>query len=205
MDLLIVISELSPQMDLLIIITEVSPQMDLLIMISEVSPQMDLLIIISEVSPQMDLFIIISEVSPQMDLLIIISEVSPQMDLLIIISEVSPQMDLLIIISDVSPQMDLLISSPEPKAHKVSLYYSSRTASVCASVSAFSFSNIFSETAWLMKAKFCVEHPWVGGTKVCSRDLDHQTKMAATPIYGKNHSKIFFSRTSRQISTKLGM
>ena len=36
-----------------------------------------------------------------------------------------------------------------------------------------------------MKAKFCVEHPWVGGMKVCSRDLDHMTKMAAMPIYGK--------------------
>ena len=33
----------------------------------------------------------------------------------------------------------------------------------------------------------------------------HMTKMAATPIYGKNPSKIFFSRTGRQIFTKLGM
>ena len=33
----------------------------------------------------------------------------------------------------------------------------------------------------------------------------HMTKMAAMPIYGKNPSKIFFSRTSGQISTKLGM
>ena len=39
-----------------------------------------------------------------------------------------------------------------------------------------------------MKAKFCVEHPWVGGTKVCSRDLDHMTKMAATPIYGNQRT-----------------
>ena len=31
------------------------------------------------------------------------------------------------------------------------------------------------------------------------------TKMAATPIYGKNPSKIFFSRTGGLISTKLGM
>ena len=56
-----------------------------------------------------------------------------------------------------------------------------------------------------MKAKFYVEHPWVGGTKVCARDLGHMTKMAATPIYGKNHSKTFFSRTGRSISMKLGM
>ena len=67
-------------------------------------------------------------------------------------------------------------------------------------------SNIFfSETAWPIKAKFYVEPPWVGGTKFCSRHLGHMTKMAATPIYGKNPSKIFFSRTGRPISTKLGM
>ena len=67
-------------------------------------------------------------------------------------------------------------------------------------------SNIFfSETAWLIKVKFYVEPPWVGGTKFCSRHLGHMTKMAATPIYGKNPSKIFFSRTGRPISMKLGM
>ena len=32
----------------------------------------------------------------------------------------------------------------------------------------------------------------------------HMTKMAAMPIYGKNHSKIF-SRTGGSISKKLGM
>ena len=61
----------------------------------------------------------------------------------------------------------------------------------------------FSETAWPIKAKFYVEPPWVGGTKVCSPHLSHMTKMAATPIYGKNPSKIFFSRTGRPIFTKL--
>ena len=67
-------------------------------------------------------------------------------------------------------------------------------------------SNIFfSETAWPIKAKFYVEPPWVEGTKFCSRHLGHMTKMAATPIYGKSHSKNFFSRTGGLISTKLGM
>ena len=67
-------------------------------------------------------------------------------------------------------------------------------------------SNIFfSETAWPIKAKFCVEPPWVGGTKFCLRHVGHMTKMAATPIYGKNPSKIFFSRTGWRISMKLGM
>ena len=32
------------------------------------------------------------------------------------------------------------------------------------------------------------------GNKICSRHLGHITKMAATPIYGKNPSKLFFSR-----------
>ena len=33
----------------------------------------------------------------------------------------------------------------------------------------------------------------------------HMTKMADMPIYGKNHSKIFLSRTGRPIFMKLGM
>ena len=65
-------------------------------------------------------------------------------------------------------------------------------------------SNIFSETACSIKAKFYVEPPWVEGRKGCSRHLGHMTKMAAMPIYGKNPLKIF-SVTGRQISTKLGM
>ena len=53
-----------------------------------------------------------------------------------------------------------------------------------------SISNIFfSETACPIKAKFYVEPPWVRGTKVCSRHLGQMTKMAATPIYGKNLQK----------------
>ena len=51
------------------------------------------------------------------------------------------------------------------------------------------FSKIFSETTLPIKAKFYVEPPWVGGTKVCSLHLSHMTKMAAMLIYGKNPSK----------------
>ena len=69
----------------------------------------------------------------------------------------------------------------------------------------FTFSNIFSETAWPIKAKFYVEPPWEGGTKVYINGPGHVTKMAATPIYGKNPSKIFFSRTGGPIFTKLGV
>ena len=70
----------------------------------------------------------------------------------------------------------------------------------------FTFSNIFSsETAWPIKAKFYVEPPREGGTKVYINVPGHMTKMATMPIYGKNPSKIFFSRTSGQIFTKLGL
>ena len=49
------------------------------------------------------------------------------------------------------------------------------------------FSNIFSsETAWPIKPKIFVEHPWEGGMKVYINGLGHMTKMAAMPIYGKN-------------------
>ena len=41
--------------------------------------------------------------------------------------------------------------------------------------------------------------------KIRRHDAGHMTKMAATPIYGKNPSKIFFSGTGRLISTKLDM
>ena len=41
--------------------------------------------------------------------------------------------------------------------------------------------------------------------KIYQHDAGHMTKMAATPVYGKNLSKIFFSGTGGPISTKLGM
>ena len=51
----------------------------------------------------------------------------------------------------------------------------------------------------------CWETPYDGGTKVCSNGPGHMTKMAATHIYGKNPSKIFFSRTRRPMTLGLGM
>ena len=41
--------------------------------------------------------------------------------------------------------------------------------------------------------------------KIYLHDAGHMTKMATMPIYGKNPSKIFFSRTGGPIFTKLGM
>ena len=41
--------------------------------------------------------------------------------------------------------------------------------------------------------------------KIYLHDAGHMTKMAATPIYGKNPTKIFLSGTGEPISTELGM
>ena len=47
--------------------------------------------------------------------------------------------------------------------------------------------NIFSsETALPIKAKFYVEPPWEGATKVYINGPGHMTKMDAMPIYVKN-------------------
>ena len=88
------------------------------------------------------------------------------------------------------------ISSPEPSGSQGELivYPCSgvRPSSVRPSVvrRTFTISNIFSsETAWPIKAKFYVEPSWEGGTKVYINGPGHMTKMAATPIYGKNPSK----------------
>ena len=50
--------------------------------------------------------------------------------------------------------------------------------------------NIFSsETTGPIEAKFHVEPPWDGGTKVYSNGPGHMTKMATMPIYVKNLKK----------------
>ena len=53
------------------------------------------------------------------------------------------------------------------------------------------FSNVFSETAWPIQAKFYVEPPWEGGTKVYINGPGHMTKMVAMPKYGKNLKNSF--------------
>ena len=51
----------------------------------------------------------------------------------------------------------------------------------------FTFSKIFfSETAWPIKAKFYVEHPWVGGTKVCVFLLDRIRTLVAVATYASH-------------------
>ena len=111
-------------------------------------------------------------------------------------------------------QKVVLFSSPEPSGSQGELivYPCSvvRPSVRRPSVRRPQFSKIiFSETAWPIKAKFYMKHLWEGGmciyTNVYINNPGHMTKMAAMPIYGKNPSKIFFSKTTGPISTKLGM
>ena len=70
----------------------------------------------------------------------------------------------------------------------------------------FTFSNFFFlETARTIEARFHVEPPHDGGMKVCSNGPGHMTNMAAMPVYGKNHKKIFFSGTKQPMTLTVGM
>ena len=61
---------------------------------------------------------------------------------------------------------------------------------VCMYVCMSTFSNIFfSETTGPIEAKFRIEPPWNGATKVYSNGPGHIIKTAAMPIYGINLKK----------------
>ena len=85
----------------------------------------------------------------------------------------------------------IVFSSPEPSGSQGELivytYSGVRCRCRCRRCRRQQCLNIFSsETALPIKAKFHVEPPWEGGTKVCINGPGHMTKMAAMPIYGKN-------------------
>ena len=82
---------------------------------------------------------------------------------------------------------DTVISSPEPSGSQGELKVYPYSGVRCRRRRRQQCLNIFSsETALPIKAKFYVEPPWEGGTKVYINGPGHMTKMAAMPIYGKN-------------------
>ena len=89
-----------------------------------------------------------------------------------------------------------VFSSPEPLGSQGELivYPSSRCPVVRRpSICRQPLSKIFSsETTWPIKAKFYVEPPWEGETKVYINGPGHMTEMAAMPIYGKKLKKSSF-------------
>ena len=64
---------------------------------------------------------------------------------------------------------------------------------------------VFSQTIGPIELKFHVKTPYDKLAKICTKYFGHMTKMAATPIYGKNLLKIFSSRTRRPGTLRLGM
>ena len=60
------------------------------------------------------------------------------------------------------------------------------------------------ETIWPIKAKFHVEPPKEGKTKLCINGLAHMAKMAALPVYGKNHGNLLLqNKKSEDLETLL--
>ena len=64
---------------------------------------------------------------------------------------------------------------------------------------------VFSQTIGRIELKFYVKTPYDKTAKICTKYFGHMTKMAPMPIYGKNLLKIFFSRTRRPVTLRLGM
>ena len=64
---------------------------------------------------------------------------------------------------------------------------------------------VFSQTIGPIELKFYVKTSYDKSAKIYTKYFGHMTKMAATPIYGKNLLKIFFSRTRRPVTLRLGM
>ena len=64
---------------------------------------------------------------------------------------------------------------------------------------------VFSQTFGPIELKFHVKTLYDKLAKIYAKYFGHLTKTAATPIYGKKHLKIFFSRTRRLMTLGLGM
>ena len=59
---------------------------------------------------------------------------------------------------------------------------------------------VFSQTIGPIELKFRMKTPYDKLAKIYTTFFGHMTKMAATPIYGKNLLKIFFSRNRRPVT-----
>ena len=64
---------------------------------------------------------------------------------------------------------------------------------------------VFSETTRPFELKFHMKTPYDRLVKTYTKCTGHMTKMATTPIYGKNPLNVFFSGTKRPMAFGLGM
>ena len=63
---------------------------------------------------------------------------------------------------------------------------------------------VSSETTRPFELKFHMKTPYDRLVKICTNCTGHMTKMATTPIYGKNPLNVFFSGTKRPKANGLG-
>ena len=59
---------------------------------------------------------------------------------------------------------------------------------------------VFSEITWPIELKFHMKTPYDRLAIIYTNCSSHMTKMATTPIYGKNPLNIFFSGTKRPMA-----
>ena len=64
---------------------------------------------------------------------------------------------------------------------------------------------VYSQTIDQIELKFHVKTSYDKLIKIYTKYFGHMTKMAAMPIYGKNLLKIFFFRTRRPVTLRLGI
>ena len=64
---------------------------------------------------------------------------------------------------------------------------------------------VSSETTRPFELKFHMMTPYDRLAKIYTNSTGHMTKMATTPIYGKNTSNVFLSGTKRPMALGLGM
>ena len=63
---------------------------------------------------------------------------------------------------------------------------------------------VFTDTTWPIEIKIHMTSPYNLLAKIYTNCYGHMTKMATTPIYGKNSLDIFFSRTKKPLALVLG-
>ena len=64
---------------------------------------------------------------------------------------------------------------------------------------------VSSETPRPVELKFHLKNSYDRLAKIYTKCTGHMTKMATTPIYGKNPLNVFFSGTKRPMALGLGM
>ena len=86
---------------------------------------------------------------------------------------------------------------------RLTFYFSAKVAHI--GVPSTHQNIVFSETTRPFELKFHMKTPYDRLAKIYTNCTDHMTKMATTPILGKNPLNVFFSGTKRPIAFGLGM